>query len=581
VMSARAALRALPALSSEISKPPVPVPGATILLPAFRALAICLCAARFPSRGSELRSIASTSANGVAHATSITSDAKRYMQAARAKYSYDRTAGAAAALDSSGHAVRSVRAAFASNATDSRPAAAHAARAIAASGVFLQHAGSFVGLDAQKLANGVSPRDLAKMPLWDAVYAPVDKNWKVMRENLLSASELWGVWIDWYEAVASGWPADEELEIARCKIPDELWKHAGQLNNYIENLLIQHDYKREKNSHSVADLESVPSQGAGPHFQANDDGVIERVRAEEIDASGNNLSVISQLKPMVLNSASSLQSLLSKNEFPELAEAVEKYRSALAPQDVAYIEWGVVWGSGVILQNAANAAERSIQSRTLPELEDPAKAALDSLLQLHGPMILASREGAELSAASRAFAMTNDQQKELRENAQIIAKNLEASPDIVTKSAAEFVSEAANAIGSGPNPERGSIYGLATLKNVSIVIVGGAAAATPTILGSFLGAPFVGAVLGAPLSLVIVEAVKKSPAFSSLVTQLGAKLDRMTDLELQEWMQERVRRLAPFGSFVRKNKTELRCIAQSTPELKWMLKYIDYIDGEV
>jgi hypothetical protein len=61
-----------------------------------------------------------------------------------------------------------------------------------------------------------------------------------------------------------------------------------------------------------------------------------------------------------------------------------------------------------------------------------------------------------------------------------------------------------------------------------------------------------------------------------LVTQLGGKLETMSDVELRAWLEERGRRFAPFRSFVISNEEPLRKIAASTGELKWMLRYIDF-----
>lgn len=158
-----------------------------------------------------------------------------------------------------------------------------------------------------------------------------------------------------------------------------------------------------------------------------------------------------------------------------------------------------------------------------------------------------------------------------------VAARLASTPSIITRGASDSVSKAVETIGTGPHPERGAVYGLATVKNVSAILIGGAAAATPAVIGALLGDPYTGAVVGAPLSLLAVETVKKSPAFNALVTQLGAKLDEMTDLELRSWLDEKVRRLAPFRAFVTKHRDSLTRIAEATPELKWMLKYIAFI----
>lgn len=278
----------------------------------------------------------------------------------------------------------------------------------------------------------------------------------------------------------------------------------------------------------------------------------------------------------MLRCAADLQARLSRNEFPELLASVVSYRVALEPDDDRPVEWGEVWGLGVFLQNAATAAEREIKNRTLPELEDPARSALSSLLTLHGPMVLASYEGAQLSEKAAGFSMTREQQEALRNAAQEVVERLKASPEVITQRAAQSAATATEEIGKGPHPERSSVYGLANIKNISIVLIGGAAAAAPAVIGALLGGP-IGTAIGAPFSLLGVEAVKKSPAFSALVTQLGLNLDGLTDIELRAWLEERARRLAPFRSFVLKNHEALRRIAGATPELRWMLRYIDFI----
>jgi hypothetical protein len=282
---------------------------------------------------------------------------------------------------------------------------------------------------------------------------------------------------------------------------------------------------------------------------------------------------------MVLRCASELKARLSRNEFPELLLAVERYEIALKPGRGQNVQWGEVWGLGVILQNAASSAERRIADRTLPALEDPAKTALDSLLALHGPLILATGEGAELSSAAQTFAMTREEQAELREASEQVAEQLKRDREVASPRAAADVASAVGGIGEGKHPERGSVYALATVKNISIVLIGGAAIATPTLVGVLLGST-IGAMVGAPFSFLVGEAVKKSPTFSALATQLGAHLDVMTDVDLQRWFEERSRRLAPFRLFVISNEEPLRKIATSTSELKWMLRDIDFVVGK-
>ncbi len=93
--------------------------------------------------------------------------------------------------------------------------------------------------------------------------------------------------------------------------------------------------------------------------------------------------------------ADDLAARLNRNEFPELARNLTAYRASVDGKSET-IAWGVVFSRGVQLDNAAAAARRRIEHRLQPPLEDAAQEALDSLLSLHGPMILATAEGRAL-----------------------------------------------------------------------------------------------------------------------------------------------------------------------------------------
>jgi hypothetical protein len=414
---------------------------------------------------------------------------------------------------------------------------------------------------------------LASISLWSGGEPPawVATRWEKSRQRLLSDGRGWDVWVRWYEARIYGVLREDSIERAYINAPNALWqKGPSAINDWILKKL------EEPNAATTA-IPEIPAPGPGPRFGIGEDGLIDRIVHSDIDEQGNDLRTINQLKPLVQRCVSDLEARLSRNEFPELLTTIGHYRTALLPDGGRSIEWGEVWGLGVMLQNIATAAERQIALRTLPPLEDPAKSSLDSLLALHGPLILATRDGASLSASAQAFTMTREQIAELRAASEQLAEQLAAYPEVITPSAVASVSEAVNAIGEGIHPERGSVYALATVKNVAVVLIGGAAVATPTIIGALLGSALMGTVVGAPLSLLAVEAIKKNAAFVALATRLGAKLDMMSDAEVGVWIERRARGLAPFRSFVIANEAPLRRIAESTNELRWMLRYVDFV----
>ena len=222
--------------------------------------------------------------------------------------------------------------------------------------------------------------------------------------------------------------------------------------------------------------EPIPPQGAGPHFVIGANGRIKFAAPFELDSRGNLIGRIQELLPLVRRAAEELAPHLTSNSFPELARNLTEYRAAIAAEKEV-IAWGLVFGLGVMLENAAAAMKRKIEDRLLPSLEDAAQSALDFLLTLHGPLILATGEGRELQEQADRSRMTREEQLRLRGDAEILALELLQSPDLIEPEVAATVVQAIQAIGEGRFPERAAVFGFATIKNVVIVLLSGAALA--------------------------------------------------------------------------------------------------------
>jgi hypothetical protein len=318
-------------------------------------------------------------------------------------------------------------------------------------------------------------------------------------------------------------------------------------------------------------------QGAGPHFTLSAAGPISLAPPSEIDAEGNNIRRIREQLPLVRRAAERLANTPSiSNTFPELAQDLADYRTAIA--DDTAIPWGIVFGLGVMLEGAAAAAERHLDDPLWPRLEDAPKAALNSLLALHGPLILATAEGRELTDEADRIRLTRDQQERRRLEAEAVAKALRNASNIVERRAAKLIEKAADTIGKGPHPERATTFGLATIKNVTIVLVGAAAvtAAAGTITG------LMGPVAGTSTAWLSLEGLKKSKIFVDAVESLGGELNRLVKLGEDQaelvytQITARLRALAPFRNFVIRNEASLREMATNTSAMRWMLSYIDF-----
>jgi hypothetical protein len=207
--------------------------------------------------------------------------------------------------------------------------------------------------------------------------------------------------------------------------------------------------------------EPIPPQGAGPHFMVGPAVQIALAPPSELDAAGNDMGRIQQFLPLVRRATDDLADALNPNQFTVLCRNLADYRAAIAA-DAAEIPWGIVFGLGVRLANAADAAQRQIQDRLLPALEDPAQEALQSLNILHGSLIMATAEGRELEEQADRLQMTREQQAALRTDAAAIAAALHTAPEIIEPQADKIVTQAGEVIGEGYRVERGTVYGIAT-----------------------------------------------------------------------------------------------------------------------
>jgi hypothetical protein len=347
---------------------------------------------------------------------------------------------------------------------------------------------------------------LVAAPLWSSDFPewPASR-WEQLKSDLVRANQGWEVWIDWYEDRLAGRPSDPRIDLAKALFSDELWKQGPKaVNIEIRRLMDE------------APSDSIPQQGPGPHFMLGPAGTIVLVPPAEIDALGNNVVRIHQLLPIVRRAAEDLFGRLNPNAFPELARNVADYRAAVA-EDETQIAWGVVFGLGVMLENSAEAAQRKINNRLDPPLEDAIEAALNSLLTLHGPLILATAEGRELVEEADRMRLTRQEQARLREDAQAVAGQLKIAKAIIEPPAAKVVAEAADVIGESRHPEYGTVYGIGTVKNVAIGVVG--VAAVSATLG--VGAVEAGA------AFLAIESLKKSNTFSAVTSMLGQHVDRV------------------------------------------------------
>jgi hypothetical protein len=92
--------------------------------------------------------------------------------------------------------------------------------------------------DGEVLDQRFSPGNLAGSQLWPGQLPGwVPDTWLDLRRALLDDGKHWSVWIKWYDERLNGATANQNLELARALIPNDIWEQEPDLvNNQIQAL---------------------------------------------------------------------------------------------------------------------------------------------------------------------------------------------------------------------------------------------------------------------------------------------------------------------------------------------------------
>ena len=154
------------------------------------------------------------------------------------------------------------------------------------------------------------------------------------------------------------------------------------------------------------------------------------------------------------------------------------------------------------------------------------------------------------------------------------------APNLIEAPAANTIAEAVDLIGTGPHTERGTVFGVVTVRHLATILVPACVlAAFGALIGS-IGGPVgtaIGGAVGGAGSLVLKENERVRRAARALSSQY----DQFVDAALgqaalaRDHAISRLRALTPFREFVRTNEEPLRRIASNSRQLRWIRGYID------
>jgi hypothetical protein len=359
---------------------------------------------------------------------------------------------------------------------------------------------------------------------------------------------------------------------------------ASSLVNMLQKILSATDAKLQQNRDHITPAGSntilepeIPPQGYGPHFEIGDDGIITFAPPGSLDQEGNNVDRLKKMHPALRDLSKILVQALGKGNVPHvyLLDRSKAYHE-LIDREPESIDFSLLYMAGVRLANAEKAAT---SDSDLPSLPTSVRETIDSLLQLHGTFILASRAGLEAIEAEQRYQRTRQDEADYRTAAIDFAQRLQNQPTVVDPKVALAVLNAAEEIGKGVNPDRSSTVATGILKNVTITFVTAATLGTLTAGALATGSAVLVTVAGAA-SLVAAEGLKKSKPFAALAAFVTQGIDKTAQAELPGYLENLRERFAPQFRFFLTAEKHLKRLAGERQEFKWLTKTMRWLEQQ-
>lgn len=243
-IASRAALRQLPILDYELScyaryNLGVAELGSALILPTFRAVAISWAVAAYPHRISDISShlpkaISSAGSAAAVHQPYPGADERAWVREGGHNLCPMSAYGAA-------DTARSPISAHERAATTVRNTVLGDPYVAALNPIALANSAYWTAasLDAATIERGTTREQLILHPLWlGEPPSQLKPHWLHLKDQLLTESEDWSVWTDWYAARWSGNSSIEDVEFSRAAISDEIWNAGPRvLNRHIQDIL--------------------------------------------------------------------------------------------------------------------------------------------------------------------------------------------------------------------------------------------------------------------------------------------------------------------------------------------------------
>ncbi len=316
---------------------------------------------------------------------------------------------------------------------------------------------------------------------------------------------------------------------------------------------------------------TIPAQTTSAHFTIRD-GLITTVPTQEFGPDDNDYRRLAALQKPLLQASNKSRTELSKNNkpFAALLDVTENYLAEL-DKDVNEINYAVLYAYGLQLAVAYESAEYLIKKDELPDFGLDALTSIKSVLQLHGPFILSSRDGRDLVTDAERYERNPSEERQFQADVKQFGDILRERSDLVEEKSGEFISDITAPDDGSEQFERRYLFTKGAAKNLVIVFSAGALIASTAFI------PIVGPVVAASLGLLTLEAMKKSKPFNDLSAPIRKSLDDLSEMDLVRLKQIPQEQLQKLREFVIMNQDLLRRVGGSAREMRWFRDVLEWV----
>ncbi|WP_141135998.1 hypothetical protein [Antarctobacter heliothermus] len=322
-------------------------------------------------------------------------------------------------------------------------------------------------------------------------------------------------------------------------------------------------------------IRNIPKQDLSVHF-AVESGRITSVPTQFFGEDENDYNRINALLPSILRFSENARKALGRSDaYRTLLESLLRYETECS-KPFKEINYAILYGYGIELQHTYDSVLSDVDAGETPELSSDQRTPMESLLQLHGPLILASKDGRELITDSERYSRSPREERKFQAAIDELGAKIEQNPDVVAADTASALKSLREIPTDAKQYERWYRLNRGAFRNFVIVAAGASLAATLAAAAT-TGSPLL-IIAGAVASWISLEGIKKSKSYGNLTQEIGCILDSASNVSLQSAGQAASSSLLQIREFVVSNRDLLKRIGGSSKEMEWLEQALDDIE---